>query len=327
MKLAQRSQSLIELTTLIVLIVVGIILIRPYVIRAVNAHFKTWEETIEDSTKEELQEALLNELPPPPVCPDGTCTAGFEDVTRCCQDCGTCNDGYCCPQKGEDNNTSPNYCPQDCGTCGDTICTPERNEDVNTCCVDCSTCGDGSCCTDLGPDVPGGTPVGKDVGCTPDCPQAPLCPNRICDPGEDRSNCCQDCHGEPACPDGTCCTDAGETSSCPADCDALPCECLNYSNCNLRPDCCFDVISPGVESPCNPGETRFCHKAGTCAVDPCAGVTCNMGRGGCCDGDCCSEYSNELGQYCGCGPRSPRDRCGELRRQCVNCNTDSHVCY
>ena len=44
-----RGQSIIEYCTLAMLIIVGTIVMGPYVIRSVNAHFKLWQESVDDS--------------------------------------------------------------------------------------------------------------------------------------------------------------------------------------------------------------------------------------------------------------------------------------
>jgi hypothetical protein len=88
-----RGQSvIIEYASIAILIILGILVIGPYVVRSVNAYFKTAEEQAHDSFREEIRQAQLqgrettyrldegcecNELPP--VCGDGTSCA-FTDL-------------------------------------------------------------------------------------------------------------------------------------------------------------------------------------------------------------------------------------------------------
>src|SRR3989344_8839817 len=92
---SRKAQSIIEYTVVILLVMVGLILMRPYVIRAINAHMKTWEDNVSDSMKDSLKEA---QPPSPPVCPNGVCEIG-EARETCCNDCHgspACGDGTCC---------------------------------------------------------------------------------------------------------------------------------------------------------------------------------------------------------------------------------------
>lgn len=322
MKFSQKSQSIIEFSSLIILVIIGIIVMRPYVIRAINAHFKSLEESIEESQKEEFQETPLQELPSPPVCGDGTCTAPFEDPNRCCEDCGACGDGVCCSAKGETEIT----CNNDCGRCGDGQCNPNppQNENASTCCLDCqNVCGDGACCTDEGLDNPGGTPVGADASCSDDCPQSQFCGDGRCDPpGEDLTNCCVDCYKKDTmCPDGTCDTPCENISNCPQEvaCETISCSCFtNQSDCEIDlTRCCWGP--PVVQSCVNPAEWYpiGCHSAGSC--NRCAEANCGdrSNQSACCGDNCCSWYFNSAGQTCNkCGPscdnscRAVATRCG-----------------
>jgi len=91
------------------------------------------------------------------TCSDGICCADIgENTETCCVDCGHCGDGICCADAGENTET----CYNDC-SCGDGICDTGVGENIETCCVDCGYCGDGYCCynedeTSCPADCPGG---------------------------------------------------------------------------------------------------------------------------------------------------------------------------
>ncbi len=49
-----RAQSIIEYALLAMLVIVGTIVMGPYVLRSINAHFKLWEESIDDSVNDRM---------------------------------------------------------------------------------------------------------------------------------------------------------------------------------------------------------------------------------------------------------------------------------
>lgn len=51
-----QGQQITEFTTVFILVALGIILVGPFVIRAWNAHLKTWEDSIVDSYRDPLVE-------------------------------------------------------------------------------------------------------------------------------------------------------------------------------------------------------------------------------------------------------------------------------
>ncbi len=48
----RHGQSLIEYSLIALLVILGIVVMGPYVLRSINAHFKIWDEEIQDSHNE-----------------------------------------------------------------------------------------------------------------------------------------------------------------------------------------------------------------------------------------------------------------------------------
>ncbi len=66
----KQAQSTIEYCTMVALVMVGIVVLGPYVIRSVNAHFKMWEDTTEDAFLDPLSDRDPTGLPTPQCrCP------------------------------------------------------------------------------------------------------------------------------------------------------------------------------------------------------------------------------------------------------------------
>lgn len=62
----KKGQNTLEYTTIILVVAAGIIVMGPYVIRSVNAHFKSWEDAVNDAVNDPMEEASPSEIPPPP---------------------------------------------------------------------------------------------------------------------------------------------------------------------------------------------------------------------------------------------------------------------
>lgn len=56
-RLSQRAQSVIEYTLITALVMVGIFVMGPYLIRSVNSYFKFTEDSVEDSFREDIKQA------------------------------------------------------------------------------------------------------------------------------------------------------------------------------------------------------------------------------------------------------------------------------
>ena len=311
MHLSKKSQSIIEFSSLIILVMITIVLMGPYVRRAINAHFRSWEVAVEDSMQDPLEEADPEENPNVEFCGDTRCT-GSETLDTCCQDCGGgIGDGYCCEEDGETVATA-NY---DCGSCGDGTCgdTIQGPEDESQCCIDCPGCPNQICCVDDGAGGGIAEPTTSTTGtplenCLEDCPQLAVCPDGTCSwPVESVDSCCQDC-GD-GCPNGYCCRDAGEdNANCPQDCAPPACGCLGETDCRARSDCQWAQIGSSCGgSMCMIKVDAEGNRSGWCcsprgAGGPCAGVNCSSRSASeCCSNNCCSRHINELGQTCYCG--------------------------
>jgi hypothetical protein len=57
------GQSIIEYILIAVLVILGIVIMGTYVLRSTNAHFKLWDEGIQDSYTENLNQAPVNDVP------------------------------------------------------------------------------------------------------------------------------------------------------------------------------------------------------------------------------------------------------------------------
>ncbi len=125
------------------------------------------------------------------TCGDGSCTGG-ETMQNCLPDCH-CGNSVC--EKVETRSSCPADCPQ--LTCGDNICN--AGETIQNCPHDC-TCGDDSC---------------NNGETSSSCPLDCHCGDGYCSSGESVATCGFDCF-VPGCGNGAC--EAGEKTTCPADC-------------------------------------------------------------------------------------------------------------
>ncbi|MBF0490549.1 MAG: hypothetical protein HQL15_08020, partial [Candidatus Omnitrophica bacterium] len=169
-----HGQSIIEYTVLAMLIIVGTIVMGPYLIRSINAQFKLWQESIDDSTNDRMQQG-------------GSINIASVD----CHANPLTNGG--CGARGNVKQCKPNeryqYTPCTIGTCCygkdfSETCTADP-----TCCDEVTSCSGGGlltgCC--------GTTPINPIITRTPDAngylppiyPTAPLNPTDDCYYGEE----------------------------------------------------------------------------------------------------------------------------------------------
>ena len=89
----KRGQSIIEYFMIAILVILGIVYMGPYVLRSIGAHFKLWDYSVQDSFKENLTQAPVNDVPYIPIncqCSKSTgpcgigCNAGYHQVTDNC---------------------------------------------------------------------------------------------------------------------------------------------------------------------------------------------------------------------------------------------------
>ena len=118
---------MLEYTMIAILVIIGIVIMGPYVLRSVNAHFKLWDDGVQDSYQENLRQAPLNDVPPI----NANC-----DCSQTPQNCG--GPGLYCPanQREYDYQCSPLGCN---GAAGASSCV-----DDPTCCTTPSSLGCGT---------------------------------------------------------------------------------------------------------------------------------------------------------------------------------------
>ena len=68
----KNGQSIIEYAFIAALLFWGFVFMGPYVLRSINAHFKLWDESIQDSFHEKITQAPINEIPT--ITTSCTCT-------------------------------------------------------------------------------------------------------------------------------------------------------------------------------------------------------------------------------------------------------------
>jgi len=96
----KKGQSIIEYALLIILVLAGVYVMTPYVIRSWNANIKGWEDSVKDSYQEPISasppgvldiDGTCNYQPPcssPPCCGYGTCDDWIATITWMCSPIG-----------------------------------------------------------------------------------------------------------------------------------------------------------------------------------------------------------------------------------------------
>ena len=69
MRLRKKGQSFIEYSIIAVLVILGVVVMGPYVLRSINAHFKMWDDQVQDSHNERLD--ILPDASGSPSGPSG----------------------------------------------------------------------------------------------------------------------------------------------------------------------------------------------------------------------------------------------------------------
>ena len=128
----KRGQSMIEYALIAVLVILGVVIMGPYVLRSVNAHFKLWDEGVQDSFTENITQAPVSDVPDISincVCPVSKGNCGSSDAgSRCGEN-----------QREWDYNCTPQGCN---GAAGDSYCL----DDLNCCTGWVDLCKTPPCC-------------------------------------------------------------------------------------------------------------------------------------------------------------------------------------
>lgn len=100
----RHGQSIIEYIFIAILIILGIVIMGPYVLRSVSAHFKLWDESVQDSSTENITQAPASAMPK--INTNCTCTADQPGS------CGGSENGLQCgsTQKSWSHNCTPLLC-------------------------------------------------------------------------------------------------------------------------------------------------------------------------------------------------------------------------
>lgn len=191
MKKFLNAQSTLEFIMILILVLAGIVVMGPYVIRSVNAYMRSWE-----ISADQARHSPLVQLNPATSssCGNGICEPG-ESNSNCIQDCPSfCGNSFC------DVGETDANCPQDCG------CPSFHSE--GACCAHFS---DKGCIWYVEATIVGGTlgyPVS--VGCfsSPPCTPTSWCNNNACPCA------CNEMCGNGACEP----VEVNNPSVCPVDC-------------------------------------------------------------------------------------------------------------
>lgn len=280
MRRSEFAQSIIEYCLVATLVAAGIILMGPYVIRAVNAHLRSWEDSVYDSVNDPLLQTANVDFPPP-ICDcskkvKGACNGSgtsttCDPITKVCTSTAvTCTDIQmfytqvctiinCGPTTAEckpDPSCCTNWVPT--GACG-VGCPPTERQNQRTCGV-----------------------TGDEFSCQPDvsclvCDPGPPPQNRPCDPGT-------------GCAGVEICNSTG----------------TGWDPCVPSETLCFAVTKTGKWT-----ADLWQHDNPSSSSDPCDPWThCSSGNVGLCGGDkmcktscsnCCAT-STSCGSFTGYGP-------------------------
>ena len=129
----KNGQSMIEYSLIAFLVVVGVVVMGPYALRSVGAHFKLWDESVQDSISENITQAPVG---------DAHITSNCPPCTNTKTSCGSSLAGSQCSatQMGYAHTCNPQFCD---------------GAPASFCLTD------SSCCTGLSASVCGNIPLGQ----------------------------------------------------------------------------------------------------------------------------------------------------------------------
>ena len=128
--MTKSGQSIIEYVLIAVLVVMGIVVMGPFALRSVNAHFKLWDDSVQDSVTENITQAPASSIPTinsKCICENvvsdqcGSATAGSPCppneliINHNCNPIG-CDDAPTTSCSAPDPNCCKTYSKQGCGT-------------------------------------------------------------------------------------------------------------------------------------------------------------------------------------------------------------------
>ncbi len=140
LKFSRKASSILEQSLLITTVIAGIIVMTRYVTYSVNAHFKTWEDAVEDATEDKLVKFDVNSVGGLPTA-SCACAVNYTQIgcgTGSCSGTQMYYKRYCAPVGCPCTNIPPSA--PFSGTCDECVTD-------NSCCVNSPTgaCGTGGC--------------------------------------------------------------------------------------------------------------------------------------------------------------------------------------
>lgn len=113
------GQSIIEYLLIAVLVILGIVIMGAYVLRSTNAHFKLWDQGVQDAFQENLIQANQNNVPFIPTncnCTNAPLSCGLATLTSQCAGNKRAYSHTCTPNQGCDGEAA-SFCVYDESCC------------------------------------------------------------------------------------------------------------------------------------------------------------------------------------------------------------------
>jgi len=284
MKKPFRAQSTLEFIMIIILVLAGIVVMGPYVIRSVNAYMKSWE-----TSSSQARHDTTTAITPWQFDPNSIIPCDFVNCDASSNNIGICNTSI---SSACTSTTEKARC-----------CTYVQNFE----CVGGGSGSPGTCdmvgcqCTQRELAIYGGV----NSTTTPPTPILPLCTHDLYPPGNpDATTSCSD---KNACTGCTC-----DNCSAPSSCGFQPCcnqICEDTESCECSD--CRKVCNDGVCNHCEKAvpitDPSFCATDCGCSVMYSDAFCQKQGAAGACNGDtmingeyCCVRVYSSI---CGAGPQ------------------------